>query len=225
MKKNLKYEAVIFDMDGTIVDTDTIWEKVTLEILARRNIQLSDQVKQYLFQRMAGAGLTSCCALLKKELQLDDHVDDLMHEKLQLSSQLYAEQVKYINGFTDFMTKIKQHEIKVALATNANSRTVRITDQKLNLAAYFGEHMYTIDHVTKGKPDPSIYLHSAAQIGTLPTRCVAIEDSAHGIAAAVDAGMFCIGFNAAQRHEQVMKSHVIVDSYEAIDIEKLLFFD
>ena len=83
--------------------------------------------------------------------------------------------------------------------------------------------MYTISHVNnKGKPDPAVYLHAANKIDENPQHCIAIEDSAHGIKAAQDAGMFCIGFNGANLAQQVKNAHLIVRAFHEIDLHALV---
>ncbi|MBP9765178.1 HAD family phosphatase, partial [Candidatus Babeliales bacterium] len=92
-----------------------------------------------------------------------------------------------------------------------------------SLDRFFKHHIYTIDRVNKqAKPKPDVYLFAAEQLGVQPDECIAIEDSAHGIAAAKAAKMFCIGINTGNDKHSLTQADLIIDSYNEIDLKKLL---
>lgn len=221
----MKYRAIIFDMDGTIVDTEHIWRKATKTLLEKRNLALSLQEIQSIERHLSGLGLPQSCLYLKDTLNLEDSLEDLIAQKAGIAHNLYhTGGVCFIDGFTEFHKKVLSFNLFTGLATNANNETLQITNKALNLAHYFGEHMYNISHVNnQGKPHPAIYLHTAAQLGIDPKECIAIEDSAHGIKAAQSAGMLCIGINTHGNQVQVAKADIIITTYEEISLERILF--
>jgi beta-phosphoglucomutase-like phosphatase (HAD superfamily) len=222
-RKYMNYQAIIFDMDGTIVATEQVWEQATQQVIANRGFQVTPEQKAMVKKHFAGLGLPQSCLAIKELTQTADSIEIIMQEKVAIANQLYQQGICFIDGFQDFHKQVTAIPLKTAVATNATQAFVTTTNAVLNLSAYFGAHIYTINHVNNiGKPNPAVYLYAAAQLGIDPKQCIAIEDSAHGIAAAKGAGMFCIGINTSKRIEQVQKAHFIADSYEQIDIASLL---
>src|SRR5438552_4165576 len=184
----MKYKALIFDMDGTIIDTNDIWDLATKKIFQKKGFSLTPEQEQQLLSQFTGLALHECCRIIKETVKCNDSIENIMFEKSQIANDLFKKNVRFMNGFINFHKKVIQLGLKVGLATNADDATLRITNQKLNLEKFFGQHIYNISHVNnKGKPDPALYLHTANQLNVDPQQCIAIEDSKHGIKAAVNA--------------------------------------
>ncbi len=218
----MKYKAIIFDMDGTIIKSEQLWKDATTHTLKRRNVTISEEVSVMIETEFTGRDMRTVCTIIKERFNLTEHVDDLIIEKAATALKLVAHHVIFMEGFADFHKKITTLGLPTALATNAQSAFVHATDAKLNLKQFFGEHIYHINHVNNiGKPNPDIYLHAAKMLGIDPKECIAIEDSAAGLKAARTAGMYCIGFDEIGRPDQMHEAHLVVNKYEEIDLRIL----
>jgi len=223
MEKKYKYDAVIFDMDGTIVNTESIWHNAAQSLLTRRGIVLDPEKEQTLFKQTQGLALHKSVFLIKQAGQLPESVEELITEKSQYAHELYEQGITFIDGFQLFHQKLVQYKLKTAIATNATADTTTLTDQILNLQQFFGKHIYNVTHVDYvNKPDPALYFHAAKQLNIEPTRCIAIEDSINGVKAAKQAGMYCIGINTAKKPELLQEADCIVNGYDNIALEELL---
>lgn len=219
----MKYKAIIFDMDGTIIDTEHIWRQANHDLIKKRGRIITPELEAELALKLSGHSLQECCKIIKELLQLEDTIESLCIEKAETANQLYTQGVRFIEGFLTFHAKAREMNLKVGLATNATTKALQITNQKLNLETLFGTHMYNSAHVNNQfKPHPAVYLHAAQQLNVKPEECIAIEDSLHGVTSAVSAGMFCIGINTAKKPALISHSNIIIDEYHEIDLIKLL---
>jgi HAD superfamily hydrolase (TIGR01509 family) len=217
------YQAIIFDLDGTIIDTEHIWRRATKELLHQRGICISPELELELQQKLCGLALSQSCTFIKNHFSLPDALSVLVDEKALRANTLYGVEVKFVEGFLDFYAKVRANNLKSGVATNAHDDTVAVTDRALGLTSLFGEHIYPISRVNNiGKPDPAIYLHAAQKLGVNPENCIAIEDSAHGLAAAKKAGMLCIGINTAKDRTRLTQAHHVIETYNEINLDLLL---
>lgn len=218
-----EYKAIIFDMDGTIVDTNGIWENATNHLITRRGIEYSIELQKEINHKAHGLAIHKSCEIIKDIIGLEDSIESLILETTNIASGLYESGIKFIDGFEDFHKLVMTYNIKTGIATNADDNTLSITTNTLKLDRFFGEHIYNISKVNNVcKPDPAVYLHAAKSLGVDPINCIAIEDSAHGIKAAKRAGMLCIGINTHGKPEQIKEADIKIDRFCDIDLEKLL---
>lgn len=219
----MKYKAIIFDMDGTIVDSNGIWQQVTRELIAKYGIEIDLKELAAIEGELRGLALHASVAHLKQAAKIEHDVEKLIQEKQERAIELMRESLTFIDGFENFHKRTQDEALKVGIATNADDETLGVAINNLELDKYFGEHIYGISQVgNKHKPSPDIFLYTAQKLGVKPEECVVIEDSHHGVQAAVSAGMFCIGINTGKDKAALHKAHLVIDHYDEICLKKLL---
>ncbi len=219
----MKFKAIIFDMDGTITNTEPLWHQATHTVIKNRGHSLTLEQQHDLNHRLTGLGLPNSCQIIKELIKSDDSIEVIMKEKAAIARKLYETGICFIDGFPEFIQKVVTHSLKVAVATNATIDTLEQTERSLHLSKYFGPHLYSFNHVNNiGKPNPALFIYAAQKLGVKPSECIVIEDSRHGVVAAKAAGMFCIGINTSRRPEQIKEADLVVENYNAIDLSALL---
>ena len=185
MGERLSFAAVVFDADGTLFDTETLMYEVWVEVGAERNFPYPG--REYL--DYVGLNRAAVLELMRSRYgEGFDGADFMVRCVARLSERIETEGVPLKPGAREILALLREKQIPVGLATSTHR--VR-TDRRLELCGlrdYF-KASTTGDEVTKGKPDPEIYLTTCEKLGVDPERCLAVEDSKNGILSAHAAGM------------------------------------
>lgn len=217
----MKYKAIIFDMDGTIINSENLWTEAFKNMLQER-CNISEKECLEVLPQLKGASLYTSCAFIKMNYNIPDSVEQLIQQKETFVFENFAKLVNFIDGFESFHQKLNSQGLATAIATNATQSSLDQIKQHIPLSNYFHEHIYCIDDVgKKAKPEPDVFFHAAEQINIEPANCIVIEDSSHGIAAAKAAGMFCIGINTGNDKQALSQADMIIEHYDEIDLDQI----
>lgn len=181
-----RFDAVIFDMDGTLVDSEVVWDRAETELFAIRGIDYNETIRQ----QVIGLRLDEFFERLIAMLNLSASVPELVAELDQRMLALIPTQVQAKPYANDLIHYVAQQQIPYCIAS---SSPMSIINAVVNAQGWdtLISLRFTADSVARGKPAPDVYLYAAEQLGVNPANCLALEDSPNGARAAVAAGMTC----------------------------------
>jgi beta-phosphoglucomutase len=209
----LLIEAILFDGEGVVIDTEPLWDDAQRLLLERRGVEYDrDRVKHL----MAGKSALEGIAILQREFNIPGEPATLAAERYNDIGTLIAERVQFIPGFREFFNQVRAR-YKTCVATAMARDLLDIVGRRLNLDALFGDRIYSISDVgNRSKPDPALFLFAAEKLSVSPARCLVIEDSPNGIEAAARADMYCIGLTTTFPANALQGAGKIASSYDEI---------
>ena len=212
-------DAVIFDMDGVIVDSEIHWK--TTEGFFLQSLIPGWSVKDQ--DRIIGLGVLDVYKLLVDSYHLQKTKEQFLEIYLEMANDIYGQKVSLIEGFTELLTALNTNKIPVALASSSPTSWINIMLERFGLRSSF-QVVVSADELTgQSKPSPAIYLLTATRLDVPPDRCVAIEDSKNGVLSAKKANMFCVGFRNGFNHEQdLSQADMIIHHFAEFDWKNLL---
>ena len=193
-------EAVIFDLDGTVVDSMWVWPEVDIEFLGQRGIELPDDLQMAL----DGKSFYESAVYMKKRFGLEESEEELMDIWNHMAMDMYVNKVKAKEYVEEFLIELIQNGIKTGIASSNSEVLVKATLRANGILDCF-DSVHTANEVAKGKPSPDIYLLVAEDLKVKPENCLVFEDIVMGILAGKNAGM---------------KTCAIYDEYSAYDDER-----
>lgn len=201
-------EAILFDLEGVVVDTEPIWDLAQEVFLGRRGIAY-DRAK--IKPMLAGRSLVEGTGLIMREFELTGFCGDLAEERLQIVESLVAHNLCFIAGFPQFFEHAKRDH-KTAIVTAMADRLLAAVELRLTLSSLFGDRIVTPGDVcNRSKPAPDMFLHAANRLGSEARRCVVIEDAPLGIEAAKQAGMWCIALATTFGRAELAGADLVVN--------------
>lgn len=209
------YKAVIFDMDGTMINNMAYHKKAWFEFCKRHSLDLDEDS---FHQKISGKKNDQIFALLFGRELSSEEIALYTEEKENVYREVYEPDVQAISGLHEVIQTIQQKGLALAIATTAPRKNREFILNKLGLNDAFSVILGDED-VSKGKPDPEIYLKTAEKLNVKPSECLVFEDSPPGVQSGIQAGMSVIGILTTHSTEELKNTVLVIN-----DFTELLFY-
>lgn len=206
MLRNKK--AVIFDLDGTLVDSMWMWKAIDIEYLGKFGIELPSTLQK----DIEGMSFSETAVYFKETFRIPDSLDKIKADWNQMAYEKYTKEVDFKKGAMNFLKFCKKEGIKLGIATSNSRELVDATMEALGANPYF-DCIMTSCEVAKGKPAPDIYLAVAGKLGVQPEECLVFEDIEMGILAGKNAGMEVCAVEDDFSMDQIAIKEQLADYY------------
>lgn len=218
MKKNRILEnikAVIFDLDGTLVDSMWMWKDIDIEYLGKYQLALPESLQQ----DIEGMSFTETAAYFKENFAIPRTLYEIQQDWIDMAYEKYRHQVSLKPGARHFLEDMFSKNIRMGIATSNGRGLVDAVLEARGLGRYF-HSVCTACEVAKGKPSPDIYLKVAEDLDVRPENCLVFEDIPMGILAGKNAGMAVCAvedeFSAHQREKKRAWADYYIETYDDI---------
>ena len=219
MFNNIK--GVIFDLDGTLIDSMWVWDQIDMEYLNEKNLDvpenLADEIGHLSFNQVA--------VYFKERFKLEDSLDEIKKRWSDMAYYHYSTDIKLKEGVVEFLQYLKKSNIKIGLATSNSHALLEIVLKNNNIYDYFDAITVT-DEVSVGKHEPDVYLLAAKKLGVSPDECLVFEDIIQAIRGAKKARMKVVGVadsrSVNDRDEIISLTDKFITNFNEMIPEKIL---
>ncbi|GAU77533.1 HAD family phosphatase [Fusibacter sp. 3D3] len=207
-------EAIIFDLDGTLVDSMWIWKQIDIDFLEKRGYSLPEDLQK----SIEGMSFTETAAYFIKRFNLAETPEALKLEWNEMANHFYAKEIKLKENVHLVIEYALRHNIKLGIGTSNSKELLQAVLEANGIRSAFNS-IRTSCEVASGKPSPDIFLKVAEDLGVSPERCLVFEDTHAGILAGKSAGMKVVAIYDAvsEPYAEIIKEdadHYIFDYTE-----------
>lgn len=210
--------AVLFDMDGTLIDSERIYRPAWIKALEDFGASIDTE---YFFKRVAGMNITTMQAFCEAEYGKDfPFVEIRQRRREYVLEQIEREGIPCKPGVPAILSELMRRGIRIAVASSSGGEWVRFCLARAGIDASLFECIMSGECVEKSKPDPEIFLKTAAAMGFSPEECVVAEDSANGVLAGYAAGMKTVMIPDLQPCTEALRPCLwhCIDTLEALPV-------
>jgi len=208
-------EAVLFDMDGTLLDSMWLWKTIDIEYLKRHNVEYPEGLQE----GIAGKSFHETAIYFKERFGIKDDIEKMKNDWNDMAYDLYKHRVKPKKGADVLVKKLREKGIKTGICTSNSIELTEVALKANNMENDF-DVILTGSEIMKGKPDPYIYLESARRLGVNSKACLVFEDIVSGILSGQNAGMKVIAVNddfSKEETDRKMKlTGMVIDDFTGI---------
>lgn len=215
----MSLKAVLFDMDGVIVDTEPLHRKAYFKTFKELGIDVSEE----LYASFTGASTKRVCDTLIKNFNLKQTFEEIAKIKREYFKDYFYndEEFDLISGVKELIEHYYENDITLILASSATMTTIDMVFEKFELEKYFSGKISGAD-LKESKPHPEVFLLAAEMAGQPVENCMVIEDSTNGILAAHRAKIFCAAYRSPHsKNQDYTLADTVVSDYEDLQIDKI----
>ena len=213
MLNNIK--AVLFDLDGTLVESMSMWGDIDVDYLKKFHIPVPEGLQK----AIEGLSMYQTAVYFKENFAIEDSLENIMDEWNRMAYKKYTTEIPLKPGVRAFLDVLKSKNIHCGIATS-NSRILTEAILKSHQVENYFSVMVTGDEITNGKPDPEVYLEAARKLGVAPEHCLVFEDIPFGIMAGKRAGMTVCAveddYSMNDMEEKIRLADFYIKSYEEL---------
>lgn len=209
-------------MDGVIVDTEPVHRYAYFKHFKELEIEITDEI----FATYTGNSTRNVFQKIKERFTVEHEVEDLIQRKRAIFNDAFdtKEDLFLIEGVENLIQKLYENGFELIVASSASKVTIERVFKRFNLHRYFA-HIVSGEDFPKSKPHPAIFEHAASLSKFLKSECIVIEDSWNGVESAVNAGIFCVGYNSEHsKMQDLSKASVIINHFDELTIDQIRNF-
>jgi HAD superfamily hydrolase (TIGR01509 family) len=179
-------EAVVFDLDGVLVDSEHVWDAARRELAAERGLPWPEPATR----EMMGMSSVEWSRYMHDRVGLPEPPEEISAEVVRRLEEIYRRELPLIDGAAEAVERLAERW-PLGLASSSNRELIDLVLELSGLTRLF-QVTVSSEEVPRGKPAPDVYLEAARRLGVAPARCAAVEDSENGIRSAKAAGMYVL---------------------------------
>jgi HAD superfamily hydrolase (TIGR01509 family) len=210
----MKYDLIIFDCDGTLVDSEPVTNRLISMMMAERGIQMTPDA---CLEEFAGKNIMYITSYMERFIGQFDHIR-FEEEYRERCLTIFDEELEEIPGVRGILESVR---VAKCVASNGPRRKMDVTLRVTGLQAFFNsKHIFSAYDIQKWKPDPHLFLHAAHQMNVHPDRTLIVEDTISGVQGALNAKMDVVAYNP--KHESNLQVEGVLSFESMLEISAYL---
>ena len=201
-------EAIIFDLDGTLIDSMGMWKDIDIEYLGKYGIPMPEGLQKDL----EGLSFYENAVYFKKRFNINESLEEIQETWLKMADYKYRNSLSLKPGAAEFLAYAKKKNMKLAIASSNSITLIESVLEANNVRDYF-DVICTCDQVENSKPAPDVYLKAAELLGVSPKKCVVFEDIEKGIQSGKAAGMLTYCIHDSNSQDRESEKRALADGY------------
>lgn len=201
-------EAIIFDLDGTLIDSMNVWSDIDKEFFKMHDLPFEEDYQKEIGHK----GLKEIAAYTKTRYNLKESEDEIISIWLDMAKEAYAYKIPLKEGVKSFLEYLQSKNIKMGIATSNSLELTELVLKHHDIYKYFSK-VVTVNELKTNKGSPDIYLHISDSFGLVPSECIVFEDLLTGIRTAKKAGYKVVGVKEISSLDKEKEIREIADLY------------